>query len=179
MEAPAKCRHLIHCFNGDFFRGHGTLCKFQFRGYLNSMEPARSFRPLIERLRQSGLRPTRQRLALARLLFDKGNRHISAEQLHEEAQSQAIRVSLATVYNSLNQFTAAGLLREVVVAPGRSYFDTNIGDHHHFYVEPSGELHDIPADQVSLQRLPPSPAGKEIARVDVVIRLRPASKSQN
>jgi len=140
------------------------------------MESSRSFRPLIDRLRNVGLRPTRQRLALARLLFDKGDRHVSAEELHEEAVGHAIRVSLATVYNTLNQFTGAGLLREVVVAPGRSYFDTNIGNHHHFFVEDSGQLHDIPGEQVVLQTLPPIPAGTEISRVDVVVRLRSSSK---
>lgn len=140
------------------------------------MERTQSFRPLIERLRGVGLRPTRQRLALARLLFDKGDRHISAEQLHAEAQEHEIRVSLATIYNTLNQFTGAGLLREVVVAPGRSYFDTNIGNHHHFFVEDSGQLHDIPGEQVVLQSLPAVPAGTEISRVDVVVRVRATPK---
>lgn len=140
------------------------------------MESSRSFRPLIDRLRNVGLRPTRQRLALARLLFDKADRHVSAEQLHAEALEHAIRVSLATVYNTLNQFTGAGLLREVVVAPGRSYFDTNIGNHHHFYVEDSGQLHDIPGEQVVVQALPAVPAGTEISRVDVVVRLRTTPK---
>jgi Fe2+ or Zn2+ uptake regulation protein len=81
---------------------------------------------IIERLRAVGLRPTRQRLALTQLLFNRGDRHVTAEQLHGEALASAIPVSLATVYNTLHQFTAAGLLREVVVEPGRSYFDTNI-----------------------------------------------------
>ncbi len=91
--------------------------------------------PLLPRLRACGLRPTRQRLALAQLLFADSDRHVTAEQLHGEAAAAAIRVSLATVYNTLHQFTAAGLLREVVVEPGRSYFDTNVEDHHHFFCE--------------------------------------------
>src|SRR5438874_5167375 len=105
------------------------------------MEPKRPTMPMVvERLRRAGLRPTRQRLALARLLFEGGDRHVTAEGLHGEALGGHIRVSLATVYNTLHQFTEAGLLREVVVEPGRSYFDTNIDDHHHFFSEPAGTL---------------------------------------
>jgi Fur family transcriptional regulator, iron response regulator len=133
-----------------------------------------SFHPsgkMIERLRAAGLRPTRQRLALARLLFDGGDRHVTAEQLHGEALARAIAVSLATVYNTLHQFTAAGLLREVVVEPGRSYFDTNTLDHHHFFCESTGRLQDIPGEMVMLGQLPQPPSGTAIRRVDVVIRV--------
>jgi len=129
----------------------------------------------VERLRRAGLRPTRQRIALARLLFDGADRHVTAEQLHGEAVAASIRVSLATVYNTLHQFTAAGLMREVVVEPGRSYFDTNINDHHHFFCESSGHLQDIPGDLVRVGELPKPPAGAEIRRVDVIIRIRPES----
>jgi Fur family iron response transcriptional regulator len=135
------------------------------------MANQRPYSGLIERLKAAGLRPTRQRLALARLLQDGGDRHLSAEQLHEEALAAKVRVSLATVYNALHQFTAAGLLREVVVEPGRSYFDTNVEDHHHFYFEDSGRLEDIPGDQVSLTNLPKPPKGSRLSRVDVIIRV--------
>ncbi len=108
---------------------------------------ARPYTQVLERLRAAGLRPTRQRLALARLLFDGGDRHVTAEILHGEALDAAIRVSLATVYNTLHQFTAAGLLLEIVVDSQRSYFDTNISDHHHFFFESSGRLDDIPGEQ--------------------------------
>ena len=135
------------------------------------MAKQRPYSALIERLKAAGLRPTRQRLALARLLQDGGNRHLSAEQLHEEALAAEVRVSLATVYNALHQFTAAGMLREVVVEPGRSYFDTNVEDHHHFYFEDSGRLEDIPGDQVSLANLPEPPKGSRLSRVDVIIRV--------
>ncbi len=135
------------------------------------MAKQRPYSGLIERLKAVGLRPTRQRLALARLLQDGGDRHLSAEQLHEEALAAKVRVSLATVYNALHKFTAAGLLREVVVEPGRSYFDTNIEDHHHFYFEDSGRLEDIPSDQVSLANLPTPPKGSRLSRVDVIIRV--------
>jgi Fur family transcriptional regulator, iron response regulator len=133
------------------------------------------FRPAadaIARLRAAGLRPTRQRLALARLLFDTGDRHVTAEHLHGEALAKAIPVSLATVYNTLHQFTAAGLLREVVVEPGRSYFDTNTQDHHHFFCESTGLLQDIPGGSVLVGELPTPPAGAEIRRVEVIIRIR-------
>jgi len=127
---------------------------------------------LLERLRALGLRPTRQRVALARLLFEGDDRHVTAEQLHGEALAASIRVSLATVYNALHQFTAAGLLREVVVEPGRSYFDTNTDDHHHFFCESSGMLQDIPGEAVMVGDLPQPPTGTEISRVDVIIRVR-------
>ncbi len=135
------------------------------------MTVKRPYRDLIERLKEKGLRPTRQRLALAKLLFDPEDRHLTAEQLHVEAVGGGVRVSLATVYNCLHQFTEAGLLREVVVEAGRSYFDTNVEDHHHFYYEESGCLQDIPGSQLSLHRLPDAPEGTRISRVDVTIRL--------
>jgi Fur family iron response transcriptional regulator len=136
------------------------------------METRRPSPKVIDRLRRAGLRPTRQRLALARLLYEDGQRHVTAEQLHGEAVAQAVPVSLATVYNTLHQFTAAGLLREVVVEPGRSYFDTNTDDHHHFFCESTGLLQDIPGDMVMVGALPTPPPGAEIRRVDVIIRIR-------
>ena len=120
---------------------------------------------------RGGAAPTRQRLALARLLFDGGDRHVTAEILHREALDASIRVSLATVYNTLHQFTAAGLMREIVVDSQRSYFDTNISDHHHFFFESSGQLKDIPGEQVVLARLPDPPKGTQVKRVDVVVRI--------
>jgi len=136
------------------------------------MDTSSSHAGIVAKLRSCGLRPTRQRVALARLLFDGGERHVTAEQLHGEAAAAAIRVSLATVYNTLHQFTSSGLLREVVVAPGCSYFDTNIEDHHHFFCETTGMLQDIPGSAVMVSQLPGAPAGTEISRVDVIIRVR-------
>src|SRR5918999_5341259 len=126
---------------------------------------------MIDSVKAAGLRPTRQRLALARLLFENGDRHVTAEQLHGEAMAAKVRVSLATVYNTLHQFTDAGLMREVVVEPGRSYFDTNVDNHHHFYFEDTGRLQDIPGNHVSLDGLPKPPDGTRVARIDVIIRV--------
>jgi Fur family iron response transcriptional regulator len=124
------------------------------------------------RLRTAGLRPTRQRVALAQLLFAQGNRHVSAEALHDEAMMADVPVSLATVYNTLHQFTDAGLLREVVLDGSKTYFDTNVTDHHHFFVEDDNVMLDVPEDALGIDRLPTPPPGMEISRVDVVIRLR-------
>ncbi len=135
------------------------------------MTSTRPYASAAALIKGAGLRPTRQRLALARLLFEGGDRHITAEQLHDAACRESARVSLATVYNTLHQFTAAGLLREVVVDPGRSYFDTNTSDHQHFYYEDSGRLEDIPSESVALSSVPAPPAGTEVSRVDVVVRL--------
>ena len=125
-----------------------------------------------ERLKAAALRPTRQRLALAELLFGGAHCHVSAEQLHGEAQAAGVKVSLATVYNTLHHFTRAGLLREVVVEAGRGYFDTNMAHHHHFYHEGEQRLVDIPGDEIRVENLPRPPKGAVLARVDVVIRLR-------
>ncbi|MDA1099684.1 MAG: Fur family transcriptional regulator [Proteobacteria bacterium] len=127
---------------------------------------------VIRDLRAVGLRPTRQRLALASLLFGCGNRHATAESLYDNAQQAGIKVSLATVYNTLHQFTSAGLLRQVVVNSTRSYFDTNIEDHHHFYFEDTGEIADIPNGRIASIAPTDLPADMELSRVDIIVRLR-------
>jgi Fur family iron response transcriptional regulator len=111
-------------------------------------------------------------LALARLLFADGHRHVSAEDLFHEARNANIQVSLATIYNTLHQFTDAGLLREVPVDSGQSYFDTNIAHHHHFFVPETGDVMDIEDDEVRFDGAPKPPAGYAVERVDVVVRLR-------
>ena len=126
---------------------------------------------LSKKLAGAGLRVTAPRLALAQLLFGKGNRHVSAEALYEEARGAGLTVSQATVYNTLNQFEAVGLLRQVQVDQARSYFDTNIDTHHHFYVEAEARLIDIAANAVDVSKLPNSPDGYDIERVEVIIRL--------
>lgn len=126
-------------------------------------------------LRMAGLRPTRQRIALAELLFEGPHRHVSAEELHVEAGDAKVGVSLATVYNTLHQFHEAGLLREVTVDAARSYFDTDTSDHHHFYIEDEERVVDIPSNSISIQGLPDAPRGMEISHVDVVVRVRRAT----
>jgi Fur family iron response transcriptional regulator len=132
----------------------------------------RPYTSVLCRLREAGLRPTRQRLGLAKLLFETDDRHVTAEALHSEAQEARLRVSLATVYNTLHQFTDAGLLRQVVVDSGRTYFDTNTGDHHHFYFEHDGTLADICGDGIEVLGLPAVPGGSAVSRVDVIVRVR-------
>src|SRR3981189_1955260 len=132
------------------------------------MQMLRPSADLAERLRSGGLGRTRPRLPLAPLLFDGNDRHVTAEQLRGEATAGSIPVSLATVYNVLHQFTAAGLMREVVVEPGRSYFDTNIDDHHHFFCEASGVLQDISGRDAPVSGIPLPPAGTEISCVEAI-----------
>jgi Fur family iron response transcriptional regulator len=126
---------------------------------------------IMTMLRKTGLRPTRQRVELAQLMYGAGDRHLSAESLHAEAGAAGIQVSLATVYNTLNQFTAAGLLREVAIEGHKTYFDTNTSNHYHYYIEHEGRLTDIPADDVKVVGLPEAPDGMQIKRVDVIVRL--------
>jgi Fur family iron response transcriptional regulator len=125
-----------------------------------------------ETVARAGLRPTRQRIELASVLFAKGCRHLTAEGLHAEAARAGVRVSLATVYNTLNAFTGAGLVRQVAVDGARVYFDTNVDAHHHFFDEDTGRLEDIPAAQVHVSALPEPPHGAEVTRVDVVVRVK-------
>jgi len=127
---------------------------------------------VLDQLRAAGLRPTRQRLALAKLLFGRGHCHVTAEDLFNEAKQAHVDVSLATIYNALHDFTAKGMLREISIGSNSSYFDTNIGDHHHFYFEGSGRLQDIPQDSVQIAALPDAPEGAKISRVDVIVRVQ-------
>ena len=123
-------------------------------------------------LRQAGLRPTRQRLMLGEFLFSKGGRHVTAEMLHAEAVGANMRISLATVYNTLNQFTDAGLLRQIGVDGSKSFFDTNPTTHHHFFVDHEDRLLDVPEPGVVIDKLPQPLPGYEISRVDVIVHLR-------
>lgn len=124
------------------------------------------------RLRHAGLRPTRQRVELAGVLFKDGDRHVTAESLHDEITTAGVKVSLATVYNTLHQFTEVGLLRQVIVDAARSYFDTNTGDHQHFFLEREGLLIDIPGETIAVEGVPTPPPGLAVDRVDVVVRVK-------
>ena len=132
----------------------------------------RPYAQALKVVQDVGLRPTRQRLLLSKLLFERGEDwHVTAESLHEDVQKSGARVSLATVYNTLHQFTECGLLRQIAVDSGKAYFDTNTSEHHHFYDARLGVLEDIPNDDVTLASLPVAPEGSRIGRVDVVIRI--------
>ncbi len=131
----------------------------------------RPYSKALKCLQDVNLRPTRQRLALAKLLFDEHDRHVTAEALHHEVNETGAKVSLATIYNTLHQFTQAGLLKEVIVDSNRTYFDTNVSDHHHIYFKDEEQLHDIPANDLVISSLPQIPSGKKISGVSVVVHM--------
>ncbi|KRE06492.1 Fur family transcriptional regulator [Bosea sp. Root381] len=144
----------------------------QDEGYGSTARKGCPFHDIRERLRRVGLRPTRQRVSLGWVLFARGDRHISAEMLYEEAMKERIPVSLATIYNTLHQFTQAGLLRELAIDGAKTFFDTDSSEHHHFVVDGENTVIDIAANAVDVAALPAPPEGYEISRVDVVVRLR-------
>jgi Fur family iron response transcriptional regulator len=128
--------------------------------------------PCADVLRRAGLRLTRQRLVLAWLLFSNGGRHVSAENLYEEARASDVYISLATVYNTLHQLTEAGLLRQIGVDGSKSFFDTSPGTHHHFFFDDEDRLLDIPESVVLFDQLPEPLPGYVVSRVDVIVHLR-------
>jgi len=144
---------------------------------MNETQRSKNPEAVAEILRRSDLRPTRQRLALAEMLFGKGHRHVTAEVLYDEARAEGIGVSLATIYNTLHQFTDAGLLRSIAIDTSKTYFDTNTGDHHHFFLEGENRIVDMPEDCMWIANLPEPPNGMEISRVDVIVRVRAQNSS--
>jgi len=143
------------------------------RNMVNSENQHTSLEPIEMWLKRGGLRPTRQRVVLAeRLIGDGKNRHVTAESLFAAGNDFRNKVSLATVYNTLRAFCDAGLMREITVNGSKSYFDTNMTDHPHFFWEDTSQLVDAPAGELKISLLPDAPEGTEISKVDVVIRLR-------
>lgn len=130
------------------------------------------FHDVREILRAAGLRPTRQRIMLGWLLFGRGHRHLTAEMLYDEACEAKISVSLATVYNTLHQFREAGLVRQLAVDGTKSYFDTNMAEHHHFFIEDDQMLVDMPEGLLSIAGVPEAPEGTEVVCVEVIVRLK-------
>ena len=126
---------------------------------------------LHARLQSAGLRATPKRLAIGKLLFDGMDRHVTADDVAALARKHNVRVSLATVYNTLNQFVAAGLMKRITLDSDRTWFDTNVSDHHHFFLEEDGTLMDIPGEHIELAELPTPPAGLKVSRIDVVVRV--------
>lgn len=157
---PHKC-------DSDFFPAREPL-EFTLTGEAKG----RPWRKYEQLLRQAGLRPTRPRMILCWILFSNGDRHVTAERLYDDVVAAKIPISLATVYNTLKQFTEAGLLRQIGVDGSKSFFDTNSSDHHHFFIQGEDSLLDIPVTEDLLDKIPEPPEGFEIARVDVVVRLR-------
>lgn len=139
--------------------------------------PADASLEIKAKLRNAGLRPTEQRVSLSKLLFGNGDRHVSAEALHAEARGAGLKISLSTVYNTLNQFAQAGLLREIAVQGPRTYFHTRTSPHHHFMDESTKRMFDAADGSVEFARLPAPPEGMEIVGCDVIIRLRPKRKA--
>jgi Fur family transcriptional regulator, iron response regulator len=166
VRVPADVAPMTKLQTVDRRTGNGLGC-----GAADSLNGC-SWHDVQTLLRQVKMRPTRQRLALGCLLFGKGDRHLTAEMLYEEAMRAKIAVSLATIYNTLHQFTDAGLLREVSVNGSKANFDTNVSDHHHFHIENDHRLIDFPAAPSVIGIIPDVPEGYEVSRVDVVVRLR-------
>lgn len=149
------------------------------QGYGSSGRQGCPFHDVRQRLRRVGLRPTRQRVSLGWLLFAKGDRHVSAEMLYEEALRAREPLSLATVYNTLRQFSEAGLLRQVSVSGPKTFFDTNVSEHHHFYNEDDESVVDIPGSEIHVSGLPVAPEGMVISSVEVIVRLRRADGEES
>ena len=126
---------------------------------------------IVNRLQSAGLRVTPKRLAIGGLLFDGQDRHVTADDVAAMARKAGVRVSLATVYNTLNQFVTAGLMKRITLDTDRTYFDTNVSDHHHLFFEQNGLLHDIPGDSIRVEGLPEIPSGSKISSVEVIVRM--------
>jgi Fur family iron response transcriptional regulator len=126
---------------------------------------------LVSRLQSAGLRATPKRMAIGGLLFDGTDRHVTADDVAAMARKAGVRVSLATVYNTLNQFVAAGLMKRITLDSDRTYFDTNVTDHHHLFFENDGRLHDIPGHSIRVEGLPEVPAGSRVRTVEVIVRM--------
>ena len=134
-------------------------------------DPLSAYNIALKKIEESGIIPTKQRRVLAKILFQKGNRHISAENLYDEVRKEDRKISMATIYNTLKQFTNLGLIREVVVDKNKSLYDTNNKPHYHLYVEDEGKIHDIPTNNINLD-LPSVPACLTLHNIDVIVRVR-------
>ena len=137
----------------------------------NIYNPLSNYNKAIAKLSTNGIRPTKQRMILAKLLFEKGKRHISAEDLYDEVKEEDRRISLATIYNTLKQFTSLGLIREIVVDQNKSLYCTNKENHYHLYIEDENKVIDIPTENINLN-IPSIPACLKLHNVDVIVRIR-------
>ena len=140
--------------------------------------PLSNYNKAIAKLSSSGIRPTKQRMILAKLLFEKGKRHISAEELFDEVKQEDRKISLATIYNTLKQFTSLGLISEVVVDQNKSLYCTNNESHYHLYIEDEGKIIDIPTKNINLD-IPSIPACLQLHNIDIIVRIRTLKDKNN
>jgi len=145
---------------------------------IKTLNPLSDFNKAIQTLKRHNIRPTKQRMILAKILFEKGRRHISAEELYDEVKQDDRKISLATIYNSLKQFSALGLIREIVVDQNKSLYCTNNESHYHLYIEDEGKIVDIPTKNVDLN-IPSIPACLKLHNIDVIVRIRTIKDKKN
>ena len=136
-----------------------------------ALDPFSAYNIALKKIKDSGIRPTKQRRILAKILFDKGDRHISAENLYNEVKKEDRKISMATIYNTLKQFTNLGVIREIVVDQNKSLYCTNNKSHYHLYIEDEGKIHDIPTKNINLD-IPSIPACLALHNIDVIVRVR-------
>ena len=140
--------------------------------------PLSAYNSAINKLEKNGIRATKQRRVLAKLIFDKGKRHISAENLFDEVKKDERKISMATIYNTLKQFTTLGLIREIVVDQNKSLYCNNNQSHYHLYIEDEGKVIDIPTQNIDLD-IPSIPACLKLHDIDVIVRIRTLKDKNN
>ena len=141
------------------------------------IDPLSPYSRALKKIEESGIRPTKQRRILAKLIFEKGDRHISAENLFDEVKKEDRKISMATIYNTLQQFTSLGLIREIVVDQNKSLYCNNNKSHYHLYIEDEGKIHDIPTKNINLD-IPSIPACLSLHNIDVIVRVRSLKEDQ-
>ena len=141
-------------------------------------DPMDIYHQAMKKIESSGIRPTKQRRVLAKILFEKGNRHLSADELFHDVKKEDRKISMATVYNTLKQFTSLGLVREVVVDQNKSLYCTNHKSHYHLYIEDEGKIVDIPTKNIDLN-IPSIPACLQLHNIDVIVRIRTLKDKKN
>ena len=141
------------------------------------IDPLSPYSRALKKIEESGIRPTKQRRILAKLIFEKGDRHISAENLFDEVKNEDRKISMATIYNTLKHCTSLGLIREIVVDQNKSLYCNNNKSHYHLYIEDEGKIHDIPTKNINLD-IPSIPACLSLHNIDVIVRVRSLKEEQ-
>ena len=145
---------------------------------IKEYDPMNTYHQAMKKIESSGIRPTKQRRVLAKILFEKGNRHVSADELFHDVKKEDRKISMATVYNTLKQFTSLGLVREVVVDQNKSLYCTNHESHYHLYIEDEGKIIDIPTKNIDLN-ISSIPACLQLHNIDVIVRIRTLKDKKN